>query len=365
MSKTGSHKIKTNEFVRPAFESYAQAGFFLLLVLVALILPALFDRRSAGLEKAAYEMVPEDLGAFSFVKNEVFEKDEELDILFLGSSVMFAGIDATAVRDSLSRELGRPANVAVFGHYFNSIDVSYVQLRDLLERRRVKMIVYSVPRGEFPEGPSPSGVRFIRYGDVPELTAELPLNGKLSLYASSVLNLPKDLLAITRDNLEPPSPFEKDLGADVQKMAMGRDVGKFVEIDPPAPDFKARELIFPTEESSHFDLSDKTVSDYQKVFLKRLFNLARDERIPLIMLNIPQLPEKHSPKIVVLDDWARNYGLRTKIVGVAPAELFAGLSESEIEKMYFDERHFNANGNEFFTQSVMPGILEVFRENEK
>lgn len=365
MSNAGSDKIKTTEFVRPAFDSYAQAGFFLLLVLVPLIVPALLDRRNAGLEKAAYEMVPEDLGAFSFVKNEIFEKNDDLDILFLGSSVMFAGIDAAEVRDSLNRELGRPAKIAVFGHYFNSIDVSYVQLRDLLQHRRVKMIVYSIPRSQFTEGPSPSGVRFIRYNDVPELTPELPLQGKLSLYASSVLNLPKDLLSLTRRNLEPPSPFAEDLGADVQQMAMGRDVGKFVRIEPPPPGFEASELVGSTDDRSKFRFSKETVSDYQKVFLIRLFKLASDKKIPLVLLNIPQLHEKHSPKIIGLDDWAREYGVETEIIGIAPAELFEGLADSEIEKLYFDERHFNQNGNEFFTRAVLPGILEVFRQNEK
>jgi hypothetical protein len=36
------------------------------------------------------------------------------------------------------------------------------------------------------------------------------------------------------------------------------------------------------------------------------------------------------------------------------------LDDTEIDKLFFDPAHFNANGNEFFTLAITPAIMEIY-----
>ncbi|NJM53664.1 MAG: hypothetical protein HC846_09915 [Blastocatellia bacterium] len=78
------------------------------------------------------------MGEYSFIKEEIFNKNEDIDILFLGGSIIWNAIDTPYVQKALSEKLGRPAKVVTFGFYFSSFDIPYTLVRDLLEKRRVK-----------------------------------------------------------------------------------------------------------------------------------------------------------------------------------------------------------------------------------
>ena len=352
------------KILRPAFESNAEAWCFLALVVLALALPVLITESGLISRQNSYEIMPENQGAFSFVKNETFENTEDIDILFVGSSVTFGSIDAPQIQQALSGVLGRPARVMTFGHYFNTVDIAYMQIRDLLERKRVRQIVFSIPRVPYTEGPSPTAYKFIRYSDDGELFDKLSLKSKISLYACTVLRSPHDLLTIIRPNLSKPSPFAENLGADKANLGMGRDIDKFVRFTPTSPSISGRELIYAPETQERFHFTDEEITNHQNLYLEKLIELLERKNVPLMIINIPQYTEIHNTKIVELKDWSKHFGKPIPIVGVPPTVLFAGLSDKEIESLYYDEIHFNANGNEFFTRTILPAILEIYEKNE-
>jgi hypothetical protein len=361
--KSPSNSTIKDEIVRPAFDTAWQMFAFLSLVALTLGLPVLLAFSGKITRRSSYEIMPENQGAFSFVRNEIFDNSEPIDLLFVGSSVTFGGIDAPQVERALSEKIGRPARVMTFGHYFNSLDIVYMQVRDLLERKKVRMIFLSVPRLPYPEGPSPIAYRFMRYNEAPEVFGALPIQSRLSIYACSVLRSPRDVLSLIRPNLgKNPSPFAKNLGADKADWGAMRAPLKFVRYAPPAPFVRIEDLIYSRETADRFLFSGEDIPLHQKIYLEKLVELLRREKVPFAMINIPQNTERLSTKIIERRNWSEEFGAEIPIIGIPPAELFAGLSEKEIDLMYYDDMHFNTNGNEFYTKTILPAVLEVYEQ---
>lgn len=354
-----SYKLD-DEILQPAFDSNLQAFLFLALIIIILVLPVIITKSGLITRRNSYEIMPENQGAYSFVMREIFDNKEDIDILFAGSSVTFGGIDTPQVQKDLSNKLGRPARVMTFGHYFNSMDVTYTQIRDLLERKRVRLIVLSIPRLPYTDGPSAIAYRFVRYNDDKELFDNLSLKSKISLYACGVLRTPRDLMTIIRPNLQRPSPFAKDLGADKRDDGMGRKPEKFKRFTPTSPSVPVANLIYSPESKDRVEFINDDITYHQNYYLEKLIELLKRNKVPVMIINIPQHTEIHSPRVIERKDWSKSFGMDTPLVGVQPSVLFAGLSEEEIELLFFDDIHFNTNGNEFYTRTVLPAILEVY-----
>jgi hypothetical protein len=348
------------DLVSPAFVSKRQQIWFLALLVCILILPQVITWSGTVSRRNSYEIMPENQGAYSFVMKEVFDNTEDIDILFLGSSILFNGVDTPQVQKELSLKLGRPARVVTFGHYFNSIDILHMQVRDLLERKRVRLVVMSIPRMPYNDGPSTTAHRFFRYSDDKETFDELPFKYQAVLYSSAILRTPQDLLTLVRPNGSTPSDFAQDLGADKSALGMGRDPLTFERYAPASPQINYSDLIYSDDSREKFRFTGDPIPFYQNVHFDKLIDQLRQHHTSVMMLNIPQYSERHSDKIVERDDWAKRFQMDIPLVGVPPATLFAGLNEEEIEKLHFDEEHLNLNGNEFFTRTVLPAILMVY-----
>lgn len=351
------------EGLRPAFSTVVSTSCFLVFLACILLLPEMITWSGLIGRHHSYEIMTENHGAYSFVADEVFRNDEDIDILFLGSSVLFAGVDTPQIQQALSIELGRPAKVVTFGHYFNSTDVMYTQFQDVLKHKKVRMLVLSIPRMPFTDGPSTTGCRFIRYSDVEEVFYELPFKYKAAMYSCGILRAPRDLLSIVRKNKGPlnESSFAQNLGAERAEIGVGRDPATFVRFTPASPSISSSDMTYSSLTRDRFQFTNNEIPFYQNRFLEKLVEACSREQIPLAFLNIPQYTERYSTTIVERKEWTRLFGSDVSLIGVPPSTMFAGLSEEEIGLLRFDDAHFNSNGSEFFTRTVLPAILEVYK----
>lgn len=353
---------RNDEILQPAFNSTAQALWFLILVVLALALPKIMTNFDLISRANSYEIMPETQGGYSFIKDEIFNQKEDLDILFIGGSVIWDAVDTPQVQQALSERLGRPARVVTFGFNFNSIDIPYTQLRDLLQRRRVRMVVFSVPRLSFTKGPSTLAYKFLRYDENRDVVEGLSLESKISLYACSVLRSPRDLLTVVRRNPSMTSPYAKNLGAYKRLEGMTHNPEAFERFTPAAPVFSSSDLIYSNSTEERFRFTGAQLSAHQDHYLNKLVELLKEKQVPLVMLNVPQHSEQRSDKIIELQDWSKRFAMDIPLIGIPPTVLFAGLSEEEIEKLHSDPEHFNMNGNEYFTRTILPAVLEVYEK---
>lgn len=356
-------KYSREDLLEPPFSSNLQIIGFIAVMAFALLLPVLITASAAISRRDSYRLMPEHFGAYSFAEKEIFEEKGDIDILFVGSSVTWQDIDAPQIQKALSEELGRPATVLLFGHNFNDMDITYAKVRDLLQKRRVRLVVTSVLREPFTEGPSQTAFKFLRYGEYTEPLEGLPAESRISLYSCSVLRGPRDLLTIARQDKTEPSPYADDFGAFKAELGMGRDKKAFKEYSPVSPVVAANDLIYSPARPGWFEFTNTPIPLYQDRYLEELVKMLHRENVPLAMINLPDYKQRHESKVTEWQEWSKRFGREIPILGIPPSVLFAGLNEDEIERLYCDTEHLNINGNEFFTRAVLPAILKVYDDH--
>jgi hypothetical protein len=347
-------------FLRPAFSTNRQISAFVTLMILILLLPALITLSGKVSRRDSYDLMSEEHGAYSFIASEIFDNKDDIDILFIGSSIQWNAVDTSQVEQALSDSLGRPARVVSFGFNFNGIDVPYFMLRDTLAHKRVRLVIFSIPRLPFNDGPNATAFKFLRYNEYKDASADLPFKYKAASYAAGILRSPSDLITALRKNRIPDSKLAPALGANKEKMGMGRDPSKFVEFSPQPPVVSPNELIFSGDTAGNFQFTDDDLPTYQENYLRELISLLKKENVPLSIINVPQYNERSNTKVFERFNWTTKFGENIPLIGIAPAQLFQDLTPDEVERLHCDPYHFNANGNAYFTHAVLPAIIQVY-----
>jgi hypothetical protein len=353
------HLSRPEQGMRPAFKSTAHLTAFLALVLLCLSLPVLLNKSGRLTPRDSYEIMPENHGPYTFVESEIFDTKGDIDILFLGNSLIWAGIDTPLVEQELAKKLNRKVRVVSFGSSWAGLDIPYTQLRDLLERKKVGLVILSIPRINFEDGPPPPAFRFLRNDAYPDITSELGLKYRISTYAGNVLRSPHDLLTLVRRNRSQPSDYTKSFGALMSEQGWIPTGDQFTVFVPDSPVIPSTELVYSSDTRDNFQFTGVNLPPYHQFYLIKIVELLKRYRSPLAMINIPQYSEHSSQKVLEENFWPAILGCDVPLIGVPPAALYGGLNEDQIRKLHYNE-HMNKNGSEFFTRTVMPAILETY-----
>src|SRR5215469_2387895 len=126
--------------MRPAFSSTRQAGAFVLLLLALLLAPALVGKKILPSREAIYSSIWWQNDDFPYMDGQIFRERGDMDIVFMGSSHIWAAFDAPYVQEQLWKKLDRPAIVRTFGWGGAGYDEIYFVAQDLLAHRRVRML---------------------------------------------------------------------------------------------------------------------------------------------------------------------------------------------------------------------------------
>ncbi|MBI5772286.1 MAG: hypothetical protein HZA89_00915 [Verrucomicrobia bacterium] len=360
--------------MEPAFTSSRQASAFALLLLALLALPAVVGRTGALDRAQVYPTIPVAAGPYAYIHRQIFEEKGELDIAFVGSSFMWAGINTPYVQQQLTAALGREAKVVTLASVWPGLDRDYALLKDLLSRRKVKLLVLNFPNRELPTDdpdfvinrvsatPHIQAFRFYRAGEFPEVADGLPFTSQASLYASAVLGMPRHLLSRVRPDFTAPAEAELELGA--HKVRRGYYGAPYAEWRPAPPAIDPEEMIYRDATRSSFRFYQEPMPPYQMHFVRLIGQLLRETKVPVAILHIPHACERKVDAVEERLNWPELLGVSALLIGVPPARLFAGLGDEEIKRLYSSD-HLNDNGNAYFTRAVTPALVRVFTEHEK
>lgn len=343
--------------IAPAFGTRGQALAFASVLVLTLAAPFLLTAAGAPSRAALYAALPTEAGPVGFIHRQLFVEHGDVDMVFLGASYVFAGVDTPHVQRAMSRTLGREAVVMSLAMNFRGEDLSYVLVRDLLDRRRVRTVVMSMPLArERESAPHPFADRVLTPDD-PRVTAALPWRHQLQVYAVNVLGAPRRALSLIRADKVDDARFAATLGAGL--FERGWDDTPFQRSPLEPPMLPPRRLIFSAETEDRFAFADAPLTAYQDHFLRALAALLRERGVRLIVLNVPvwmggEPPERVEERL----HWPDALGMPLTMVGVPPAELFAGLDRAGIETFHYNT-HMNRNGAERFTRVVTPALIEA------
>ena len=348
------------EVMDPPFFARWQEVLFTSLLLVLLLLPVGLSGRVA--RKDLYATVPTKAGAFPYIQREIFEEKSDIDVLILSTSLLWTAIDTPYLQKELSKALGREAKVVTFGSNWRGEDLNYSLLRDLLQHRKVKSLIFSMPADyQVMDEPHNQSARWMVYGEDEQALNGLPFGQRVALYGEQVLGAPRHLLTKVRANRIAPVKQDQPLGANF--VEEGFNGAPFVPREVAAPNLPAAQMIYSTPSASNFHFTQKPLSKYQAHFLRLVFELLRERQVKVTIVHVPLSIERHKTTVEERLLWPEVYRMPMSIVGVPPATLFQGLTDAEIDQFYYNE-HLNANGCRLFTRTITPALVKTYVEND-
>lgn len=349
-----------------------------------MLLPFVVGRTNLPPRSEIYSSIPWRFGGHPFFGKTIFEESKPLDIAFIGSSHMWGNVNAAQVKEKLSTDLGREAEVATLGWNWPGFDAVYFAAEDLLNHRTVKLLVVDDEYNPDSLGTMPHRLasRWFRMDNATSIT-DLTARQQSRYYASAVLGMSRQLLGMVRSNLPerlaPLSAFSPEqwykctppadsLGAlRVAKGLVGTrgsPPSPFVAYQPNT-DVRPDEAIrWSSTTAQQFRPAPGEMPALQKVFTRKLAQLAKCHHVTLLFLHMPSLDDTSAPVIQESAVWPEALGHDVHMLGFTPQTLFRGLNPGEIESLFYDPQHLNSNGQDYFTRLVTPKLLEVYHDTQ-
>jgi len=321
------------------------------LCLRALHLPAHRDRIATG---------PVSAGPYSHLQRQIFDEKGDIDLLFVGDSVVWVGIDTPAVEAHLSARLGRPARVLTLGWPWPGHDLLFYVLRDLTERRRVHHVVLRLWPGEMgPAPPHPQSHRWLfACPHDPVASAGLPLD-RATVYGVEVVGGLRNLLSLVRPDRTGPSIYEQTLGHKEVEVSLA---GPFHRVQPAVPRLTPDSLDVRPPWPGHLRVMPRPLEPYQAGYARAIRELLQAQGVKVTLLRFPARTERSASTIEVAG-YALELFEGARVMAPLPSELFQGLGEDELKALYYnDDYHLNRNGAAFLTAAVLPALTDAVAE---
>jgi hypothetical protein len=367
--------------MRPAFSSTKQAAAFALLLVGILLLPVVLRGWLLPPSSENYLLQGWDtFGDYPYLYQQIFQEKEDIDLAFVGSSRVWFGIDAVYVQQKLSEQLGRPAVVRTIAYGWGGYDKLYMVMRDLLQHRRVRMLVFN-DEGKSSNLMDPNAHRWFRFGENGADVAGFPMRLKADYYFASILGLPRNLLSLARSNLvcemsaadialREKSYFCTNpatrLGSTALLEGYGRSVVfpedhlRFEAFSPAASAQPVDAVVYSAATKDKFQFSGPPMLVSQTHFAKKFAALATEKSAQLIMLHVPDIADAGLAAIPEREYWPDTLQTDVTMIGIPPPMFFAGLNHEQIFNLFADPFHLNQNGQKYFTRLITPTLLKIY-----
>ena len=353
--------MPVKEVMDPPFFARWQEVAFTALVFALLLLPLGLSGNIA--RKDVYATVPTKAGAFPYIQREIFENKSDIDALILSTSLLWTAIDTPYFQTELSKAIGRDATVVTLGSNWRGEDLNYVLLRDLLEHRKVKSLIFSMPADyQVMDEPHNQSSHWLLYGEDREALSGLPRGQQIALYGEQVLGAPRHLLTKLRVDQPADVRYAELRGANL--VEEGFEGARFIPQTRPTPNLSPSEMIYSSASAPNFGFTQKPLSRYQAHFLRLVFALLKKHQVKVTLVHVPLWSERHKTLVEERMLWPEVYGMPISIVGIPPATLYKGLTNEEIDQFYYNE-HLNANGARLFTRTITPALVKTYVENDQ
>ena len=342
--------------MRPAFRSTSSAVSFCVLLIVLLGLPVVANWVGHPSREQAYAGMSTAAGPVGMHVREIFRDPSDTDVLFLGSSLVRAGVNLPMIEGAMSAHLGRPAHIEMFALNWQGLDLQYFLLRDYLSSHHVGLIVWNLPvPGSRSIEPHIEAFRWVRFGEYSDARYGLSLPYRLALYSDMVFGAPREMLSHLRPNLLSKS----ELDFQVRSEEMGYYGTSFV---PEAVDSAAIPALEQSYEVPPYHLvhaAGKPLDQYETHFAEKILELGKEKHTKIAFLHIPIDSEQGLDYMPERSRWVDTLHTDAPMIGSASEVLFKGVNKERFHNFYRDQ-HFNINGSTLYTQSIIPAILKAY-----
>ena len=214
-----------------------------------------------------------------------------------------------------------------------------------------------------------------------EALAGLSTPAQLRLYGSAVLGMPRQLLSLVRPNLveDPLHARENFWNTYYRAPNLAQNLGSlrraklaygvnpdFVPFQPHGDATPQDVLVYSAETRNQFEFSGRPAHAYQLHFMRKLAQLCQERGTQLVFLSVPVLNDRGGRILIAPPELnPAILGAPVEIVGIPPAKIFAGIAPNDVPKLFFNDSHFNQNGQDMFTPLITPTLIKLydFRSN--
>jgi hypothetical protein len=342
----------------PAFPSTRRTAAFGALLALFLTLPITLHWIGGASKEALYRGISERAGDYHYIRQQIFEEHSDVDILVCGSSLLGAAIDVPFVQRALSRALGRQATVIGLQQSWQGPDMNYYVSRDLMEQRKVKVLVIAAPAWVHRSNqPHVQLFRVIRYGEHPGAMDGLALRSRLALYADYVLGAPRQTLLLLRPNpVDPPAD-----APPAHEHPIGYRGRAFIRRQVVPPAIPPASLIYSGESGGPFRFDGPPLNAYQLHFLQKTVELARQHGALLVILHMPSPSERGSQVVPDRQLMPQLLGAGVAFAGVSSARMFENVPDTQFED-YFQDEHLGLNGSDLYTGIMTPVLIQLYEQ---
>ena len=349
--------------MHPAFRSKRSAVAFCVLLAFLLSLPVLLSRIGPPSREQNFISMSNNAGPVGFEAAEIYDSPGDTDVVIVGSSRVLHGIRPEIIQKGLSAHLGRPASVAVLAINWPGEDMHSYVLRDYLEHHHTRLILWNMPQAKaFNNQPHVQADHWMIYGKHEGDLSRLPVLYRPVLYGEMVFGAPRELLSKLRPNLV--ADDEKKVAAynrqahDDPEHKAGLMGAPFVADSLPGPSPDERYLVPVT--SPTLKVTGPAPGPYQIRFIQGFAGLAKQYGTTLVLLHLPEVDEFGEGDLPEIASWSRLLGPNYELIGAPGKVLFAGIDRERELHFYSDDLHFNDNGATWFSEKIVPSIIEAY-----
>ncbi len=342
--------------VTPSFQTNRQALAYCVLIYLLLASPILLAASGTLSKRAVYSSLPALFCDSQSLYKEIYEKKSDADVVFVGSSMVWNAIDVDTIQRRLRAACGDDKNVVMLAHNSYGLDADYFLLHDLLQKRRVRLVMIQMPLATgFSAWPHVLAEAWFTLDNWTNICGpELPLPAKISLYSQAVLGAPRKILSLLR-----PDAFGQIVNnCEEHSGSLFHKIG--IEFHPAPPNLVPDQLFYSSAPQS-FDFDPKPINQYQLYFLNKIMSLLKSNGVTVICLHPPLLKDVKMTKVVEPGRWPELLEIHPDIFGVPGKDLFKGLSEEDDKRLFEDGMHLDANGCVYFSEAISGGVISAYQ----
>jgi hypothetical protein len=293
--------------------------------------------------------VPKADGPFQFIARQIYTEKAPIDVLFVGSSLTWAGIDSEMIESKLRSEHNKSnARVLNFGVLGRADELIYLLLSEVLKQRRVKLVVYESPRTMHDaNGPYYHAHRWLNPFTHFEAVRDINPKHLLSYYALSVLGAPRSFVV----TLLPPG---RDLAQKSEHSYWVRPDNGGPTLDMPqnTPIFGVDDALRSKTVAGEWRQSPEPLTPFQKFWFEKTRKLVEAHGVTLVTLNIPIRSDLQAGFITekIDPDLTKTHPLTQ--IGLVPGKLYLGTADPE--RRFFTDDHMQREGARYFSGALVP-----------
>ena len=355
-SKNTSHELEIPPALPTGTERLALVGTLFFLFLLPLLLGLPFWDRSHQFNDPSYTHAD-----FPWIQQKIFKDTSPVDVLFVGPSNIWWHIYTPHVKEELSKVLGREAEVLTFGHHHLGPDLDWILVSEILQRRKVHLLVLGTPRhGVLETFPHLDAFLWWIFGRDSFRVHGLGWFDHLKLYGVSVIGSWRNLkMGLT--------PF-RDSQTEIQRPLLGA----FPEWYPHQLNFDVSRIpAFPVQkvflrntlQHPLVKVLGPPISSPWKTFIRNTVQQANSKGTKALLLYSPMTSAKSNDFLGEREAWDSVLaGLDFYYAGFPPSNLLAPLSPRDRQTLY-EKLHLLELGSHMFTRAVTPFIIEAYNDS--